>query len=115
MREELRDLVTQMIHDTTVRLGKKFAITSGADARMADICDMVGDLMDKVEATNCFVEAEPDARVLTIGVVCDDMILQHGRTDDFFELIKHVGSFSFSKEGESLAIRFNIYNIWRYV
>lgn len=115
MREELRDMVAQMIHDTTKQLGKKFAVTSGADARVYDICDMVGDLMEKIEATNCFVEADPNARVLTLGVVCDDMILQHGRIDPFFELIKHVGSFSFSKEGESLAIRFNIYNIWRYV
>lgn len=115
MREELRDMVAQMIHDTTKQLGKKFAVVSGADARMEDICDMIGALMDKVEATNCFVEADPNARVLTLGVVCDDMILQRGRSDDFFALIKHVGSFSFSKEGESLAIRFNIYNIWRYV
>lgn len=115
MREELRDMVAQMIHDTSAKLGKRFAVASGVDARMYDICDMVGDLMDKVEATNCFVEADSNARVLTIGIVCDDMILQRGRTDDFFELIKHVGAFSFSKEGEFLAIRFNVYNIWRYV
>ena len=115
MREELYNMAAQLIRETTEKLGKKFVVANGVDSRVSDICDMVGDLMGRINAYDCFAEASANTKVLTLGVVSDDMVLKNGRTDAFFELIQHVESFSFSKEKGALAIRFNIHNIWRYL
>ncbi len=78
------------------------------------ICEMTDKLVGEMEDCEC-VDASIDdiTKQLTISILCDDVIFQHGRESVFFTLIKMLSSFSFSKaKGGLLRINLNIDGVW---
>ena len=55
-------------------------------------------------------------KTLHIIVLCDDLVLPEGRTNEFFKLIAKLDSFRFSKQEDGfLRIELNVANIWELV
>ena len=114
MKDKLYSVVCDLIDDAVNTSKIRLAVFDGVKERFSDVCTLVEELTGKVDLGDVYVEADSDIRELSICILCDELILQHGRSDSFFELIKMVDSFSFSKEQEDvLKISLNFYHVWR--
>lgn len=78
------------------------------------ICRATDKLVGEIEDCECVNASIDDmTKQLTISILCDDVIFQHGRTGAFFQLIQMLSSFSFSKaKGSLLRIDLNIDGVW---
>ena len=78
------------------------------------ICEMADKLVGEIEDCECVNASIDDTtKQLTISILCNDVIFQHGRTSVFFQLIQMLSSFSFSKaKGGLLRIDLNIDGVW---
>ncbi len=78
------------------------------------ICKTADRLVSEIEDCECVNASIDDTtKQLTISILCDDVIFQHGRTSVFFQLIQMLSSFSFSKaKGGLLRIDLNIDGVW---
>lgn len=78
------------------------------------VCEMTDRLVEEIEdCEGVDVSIDEHTKQLTIGILCYDVIFQHGRENVFFSLIQMLSSFSFSKaKGGFLRINLNIDGIW---
>lgn len=78
------------------------------------ICETTDKLVSEIEDCECVNASIDDTtKQLTISILCDDVIFQHGRESVFFTLIQMLSSFSFSKaKGGLLRIDLNIDGVW---
>lgn len=114
MKEKIYNATMELINETIQKSRGRLAMFEGFDKKLDQVCKYVSEFEDKVDLEDIFIEIDEEIRVLSVCVLCDELILQHGRSDSFFDLIKLADSFSFSKEKEdTLKISLNFYHVWR--
>lgn len=115
MRDRIYDTVMELINETVKKSNGRLTMFDGFDKKLSMVCDLVSEFEDKVDLEDVYVQVDDECRALSICILCDELILRNGREDSFFELIKLVDSFSFSKEKEdTLNISLNFYHVWRF-
>lgn len=85
---------------------------ANATERLDKVCELVDELAIELDCESVDVSVNTSRKQLTIMVICDDIVMDDG-THPFFELIKMLDSFAFSKCGkELLRIELNIDGLW---
>ena len=108
--------IVDLIEEGSSLYGSSYKVSDATWDRIADVCDGVDALVSEVECESVDANISDTTKTLHIIVVCDDLVLQGGRTNDFFELIAKLDSFSFSKQEDGfLRIELNVANIWELV
>lgn len=108
-----RDEVMNFVNKTSGRLGTQFSLNKEKFEKLDAICNSVDKFIEQFDCEYFAVSVDDITMQLTIFIVCDEMILEHGRSNDFFKLIQMLHSFSLSKKGnEGICIALNIDNIW---
>ena len=70
------------------------------------------ELMSYLKRLNAFAWMSPHKRV-AIEIICEEMVLQHGREHVFFRVIQMFDSFSFSKSKDgNVCISLNLDKMW---
>ena len=111
-----RDEVMSFIDEASKDFGSQYALNKEKFGKLDAVCDGVDKLIEDFDCEYFDVSADDITKQFTIAVVCDEMILEHGRSHEFFKLIQMLTSFSFTKKGRSsVCVTLNIDNMWERV
>lgn len=111
-----RDEVMSFINEASKDFGSQYALNEEQSGKLDAVCDGVDKLIDDFDCEYFDVSVDDITKQFTIAIVCDEMILEHGRSHEFFGLIQLLSSFSFAKEGKgSICVTLNIDNMWERV
>lgn len=107
------NFVDELVCESSAEFGPAYVIRDDVREKLGKVCELVDEIVPELECNSLDISVNMDTKQFTIMIVCDDMILENGRTHKFFEIIKMLDSFAFSKCGEeSLRIELNIDGIW---
>lgn len=107
------DGVTEMVYKASEQFGTKYAVNKEKFSRLRNICEIIDELMPEIEAEALDISVDENSKRFTICIECPEMVLEDGRTSDFFRLIKMIDSFSFRKvRKDTMRIDFNIFGMW---
>lgn len=108
-----KPFVDEVIEESAKEFGAAYVLQPKVRDRLYAACEVVDEIVPELDCDVVDVSVNTSSKQFTIMIVCDDMVLEHGRTHKFFQLIKMVNSFAFSKSGqESLRIELNIDGLW---
>lgn len=86
---------------------------------LPEICATVDRLVEEYDAKQVDVEFAEHQNELSIRILTEDMIFEHDKSCNFFELIQKVSSFSFSgaevndkAEANYMWLSINIFGLW---
>lgn len=105
--------VLELVNEGTKQFSD-YALNKEKYEAISTICETIDKLVGELEDCEC-VAASIDniTKQLTISILRDDVIFQHGNESVFFALIQMLSSFSFSKaKGGFLRIDLNIDGVW---
>ena len=105
--------VLEIVDEGTSRFGG-YELNKEKCEALSSICEAADKLFGEMEDCECVTASVDDTtKRITISLLCDDVIFQHGRESVFFTLIQMLSSFSFSKaKGGLLQIDLNIDGVW---
>ena len=111
---ECFDDVNEIVIDATKQYGDRYTLNKELYEKLPDICGYVDDLLLELDCISVEINVcnAPEKRI-AIDIICDDIILQHGREHTFFHVIQMFDSFSFSKsKNGNVCISLNIDKMW---
>lgn len=106
-----KSFVDDLLNEANTEFSPAYTLRKNAQERLDKICGLVDELATELDCESVDVSVNTSSRQLTIMVICDDIILEDG-THPFYELIKMLDSFAFSKCKEFLRIELNIDGLW---
>lgn len=107
-----KGFVDDLLNEASSEFSPAYALRKDAAKRLDKVCELVDALAVELDCEGVDVSVNTSSRQLTIMVTCDEIILESG-THPFFELIRMLDSFAFSKCGkELLRIELNIDGLW---
>ena len=106
-----KGFVDDLINEASAEFSPAYTLRKNAQERLDKVCELVDALAEELDCESVDVSVNTSSKQLTIMVLCDDIILEE-RTHPFFELIKMLDSFAFSKCKEFLRIELNIDGLW---
>lgn len=113
MIEGLYDIVMDQINEAADESNGRLVVFDGVEDYFKTVCKLIDELSENVEVGNVYVDTEIDIRKFSIVIMCDELLLVHGRSDNFFDLINMTDSFSFKKEKDDvMSISLNFCKIW---
>lgn len=112
-----KDATFEVIDEASEKFGDSYFINEEKHERLDKICDLVDEVVqifdDEFGCDSVTVDVDPATKELIFNIVCDEIILQHGRTHKFFELAELVDSICFSKaKPDSLRIEIGVSRLW---
>lgn len=111
-----RNEVMSFIDEASKDFGAQYILNKEQADKLDSICDSVDKFIEDFDCEYFDVSVDDITKQFTISIVCDEMILEHGRSNEFFKLIQMLSSFSFSKKGrEGICVAMNIDNMWERV
>lgn len=117
-------LATDMIDEAKERFGERYVVNDTRYVDLNEICDIIDELIKEFDCLFAEATVDEETTELIISIVCDEIILQHGREHKFFDLCNLVDSIRFSKESpkilskehpDALRIDFRIDNLFYWV
>lgn len=106
-----KSFVDDLLSETNAEFSPAYTLCGNAQERLDNVCKLVDELAAELDCESVDVSVNTSNRQLTIMVVCDDIILESS-SHPFYELIKMLDSFAFSKCKEFLRIELNIDGLW---
>ena len=104
-----RDKVMSVVGKAFRDSGSKYILSEDKLDRLDAVCDSIDKLIEEFDGECSGVSVNDTTKQLTIAIVCDDIILEYGRSHEFFKLIQHLSSFSFAKkENERICVTLSI-------
>lgn len=112
-----KDAAFDIIDEASEKFGSSYFINEEKYAQLDEICGLVDEVVqvfdDEFGCDAVTVDVDPTTKELIFNIVCDEIILQHGRTHKFFALAGLVDSLRFSKaKPDSLRIEFIVSGLW---
>lgn len=108
------DAVEDVVSEATEQYGGRYTLNKELYDKLPDICRGVDELFEEIECLclDVSVYDVPYKRV-AIEIICEEMVLQHGREHAFFRVIQMFDSFSFSKSKDgNVCISLNLDKMW---
>lgn len=106
------DLITNLISNYAKNNTSLF-IDKEVYHKLVHVCELVDLIAAEFYGEISSIETDPSLPAIAIAVDVDDIILEHGRQNNFFSLGGNADRVKFSKaENEKLRIRFEIFNMW---
>lgn len=105
------------IDDVLAKIKKEYGANHTVGAAMHDrlckACALTDEIVPELDDGKVEICVDKPENRLRIIILCEDVIFEHGRTHKFFDLIKFVDSFSFSKrKNDCLQITLNFDGLW---
>lgn len=112
-----KDFAFDVIDEASEKFGGSYFLNEEKYGRLDEICGLVDEVVqgidDEFGCDAVTVDVDPTTKELIFNIVCDEIILQHGRTHKFFALMELVDSVRFSKAKlDSLRIEIGISGLW---
>lgn len=112
-----KDFAFDVIDEASKKFGHLYFINKDKYERLDEICELVDEVVleigDELGCDAVTVEVDTDTKELIFNIVCDEIILKHGRTNKFFTLMTLVDSVRFSKaKPDSLRIEIGVSELW---
>lgn len=112
-----KDAAFEVIDEASEKFGDLYFINEAKYEQLDEICGLVDDVFqmfdDEFGCDALTVDVDPTTKELIFNIVCEEIILQHGRTHPFFSLAKLVDSIRFSKaKPDSLRIEIGVSGLW---
>lgn len=106
-----------VIDEASEQFGNSYHLNMEKYEKLDEICDMVDQFVQiVVDGFGCetmTVDVDPKTKELIFNIVCDHIILRHGRNNTFFELAELVDSIRFSKaKPDHLRIKIGVSGLW---
>lgn len=106
-----KGFVDDLLSEAVAEFSPAYTLRKSAQERLDKVCELVDALAEELDCESVDVSVNTSNKRLTIMVICDDIILENN-AHPFFELIKVLDSFAFSKCKEFLRIELNIDGLW---
>lgn len=108
------DATDEIIKEATEQYGGQFVINKDLYKRLPDICSAVDNLFEEIECLDMEVSLyDVPPKRLSVELITDEVVLQHGREHIFFQVIQMFDSFSFSKsKNGNVCISLNLDTMW---
>lgn len=107
-----KGFVYDLLDEASDEFFPAYTIKENISERLDEICRLVDVLAIELDCENVDVSVNTSSKQLSIIIVCDEIIMENN-AHPFFELIKMLDSFAFSKCGkELLQIELNIDGLW---
>lgn len=113
-----KNITFDLIDEAAKKFGGAYLLNREKYEKLDEICDLVDEVVqifeDEFECEAVTVDIDTTTKELIFNIVCDQIILQHGRTHKFFKLAELVDSIRFSKaEPDSIRIEIGVYGLWQ--
>jgi hypothetical protein len=108
------DAVDEVVLEATKQYGSQYVLNRSFYEKLPEVCDCVDKLFEELDCLSIEVNVYdvPEKRV-SIEIVCDEVVMQHGREHTFFQTIQMFDSFSFSKsKNGNVCISLNLDTMW---
>lgn len=107
-----KNFVEDLLNEANAEFSPAYTLRGNARERLDKVCELVDLFVGEVECEDVDVSVNTSSKQFTIMITCDDIVLED-KAHPFFELIKTLDSFAFSKSGkEFLRIELNIDGLW---
>lgn len=112
-----RDEALDVIDEASEKFGDQYFINEEKYEQLDEIFDLVDEVVrifiDDGVCESVTVDVDPKTKELIFNIVCDEIILQHGRTHRFFALVQMADSLRFSKaKPDSVRIEVGVLGLW---
>mgnify|MGYP001047509391 CR=1 FL=1 len=112
-----KDAAFDVIDEASEKFGELYFINEEKYAQLEEICGLVDEVVqifdDEFGCDAVTVDVDPTTKELIFNIVCNEVILQHGRAHKFFALAQLVDSIHFSKaKPDSLRIEIGVSKLW---
>lgn len=112
-----KDATFDLIDEASDKFGTKYFINEEKYKRVGEICGLIDELAQEInDEFGCnavTVDVDTTTKELFFNIVCDEIILKHGRTHKFFTLAGLVDSICFSKaKPDNLQIKIGVSHLW---
>lgn len=89
----------EVINEASDEFGDSYFLNEEKYGKLDEICGLVDELVrdEDFGCNSLTVDVDTAAKELIFNIVCDEIILQHGRTHKFFTLAGLVDTIKFSK------------------
>ena len=106
-----KSFVDDLLSEANAEFSPAYRLRENAQERLDKVCELVDEFATELDCESVDVSVNTSNRQLTIMVICDEIILENS-SHPFYELIKMLDSFAFSKCKEFLRIELNIDGLW---
>lgn len=110
-----RDAAFEMVEAASEKFGNSYFLNEEKYDRLDEICSLVDELVcdEDFGCSSVTVDVDTTTKELIFNIVCDEIILQHGRTHKFFVLAGLVDLIRFSKaKPDHLRIEIGVSGLW---
>ncbi len=112
-----KDAAFDVIEEATEKFGDKYFLNEMKYENLGEICDLVDEVVqifdDEFGCGEVSVDVDTTTKELIFNIVCDQIILQHGRAHTFFKLAELADSVRFSKaKPDSIRIELIVSGLW---
>lgn len=112
-----REAAFDVFEEASEKFKGLYVINVKKKEKLEEICDLVDEVFqifdDEFGCDALTVDVDETTKELIFNIVCDEIILQHGRTHKFFELVGLVDAIRFSKaKPSSLRIEVVVSELW---
>lgn len=105
--------IVEMVLDEAESQFKTWFVPKSKREELSESLSIIDRLCDEFDCESAEAEVDDETMVLSVALVCPDIVMENGRSHLFFELIKHTDSFAFSAEEDMLRITLNFAGLWR--
>lgn len=105
----------EVIAEASEKFGSSYSLNKEKCAKLNEICELVDELMlcEDFDCDALTVDVDTGTKELFFNIVCDEIILQRGRSHKFFTLAGMVDSIRFSKTNPNkLRIEIGVSGLW---
>lgn len=110
-----KDAALEVIDEASDEFGDSYFINEEKYGGLDEICGLVDELVQDEDfgCNSLTVDVDTTTKELIFNIVCDEIVLQHGRTHKFFTLAGLVDSIKFLKaKPSSLRIEVGVSGLW---
>lgn len=110
-----KDAAFEVIDEASEEFGDSYFLNEEKYGKIEEICGLVDELMcnEDFGCNALTVDVDTTTKDLIFNIVCDDIVLQHGRSHKFFTLAGLVDRIKFSKaKPSSLRIEIGVCGLW---
>lgn len=110
-----KDAALEVIDEASDEFGDSYFINEEKYGGLDEICVLVDELVQDEDfgCKSLTIDVDTTTKELIFNIVCDEIVLQHGRTHKFFTLAGLVDSIKFLKaKPSSLRIEVGVSGLW---
>lgn len=113
MEGQLYSSVCDLVEEASEKFGDGYVLNDTQFIKLEPICNTIEELADEFDYDFIDIDADDVMKRFVIGIECNEIVVEDGRTHKIFDLFGMVDAFCFSKANSGmLRVDFFIENLW---